>query len=105
MTQAPLPFDREERNIQQRFLDFHEAHPEVLEYLLRLVAQVKAAGFDKYAIRPLWERARWHFYFERRLPREEFKMNDHYHSRYARLIMKEHQELDGFFETRELRAS
>lgn len=34
----------------------------------------------------------------------DFKLNDHYHSRYARLILATHPEFDGFFEIRELKA-
>ncbi len=36
---------------------------------------------------------------------EDFKINDHYLSRYARKLMEEHPELDGLFELRELKAA
>ena len=45
----------------------------------------------------------WHFQVEKDLG-ADFKLNDHFHSRYARTIMKQYPELEGFFELRELRA-
>jgi hypothetical protein len=35
---------------------------------------------------------------------DDFKLNNNYHSRYARLIMEREPGLDGFFETRGLRS-
>jgi len=101
MHQLALQFDQ---SIQERFEVFHAAHPEVYDYLLTLCFDLRRRGFRRYGIRSLWERARWHFQVERDLG-EDFKLNDHLHSRYARRLMAEHPELDGFFELRELKAS
>ena len=35
----------------------------------------------------------------------DYKLNDHYRSRYVRLIIEKHPELEGFFELRELKAA
>lgn len=94
-------FDRE-RSIEERFLSFHARHPEVYDELVRLARQVIAAGRRRIGIRLLWERMRWTFYIER--GRDDFKMNDHFHSRYARMLMEREPDLAGLFETRELRA-
>jgi len=93
--------DEKHLSIQQRFERFHKKHPEVLTYLVALCYELRRRGWQHYGIRSLWERTRWHFQVEKELG-AEFKLNDHYHSRYARLILKEHPDLEGFFELREL---
>lgn len=92
------------RTTQERFEDFHEAHPEVFRFLVNTCYELQRKGFKHYGIKGLWERARWHFQVEKDLG-EEFKLNNNYHSRYARLIISEYPDLDGFFELRELRSS
>jgi hypothetical protein len=88
--------------IQERFETFHKQHPEVYGYLLALCFDLLHKGRKRYGIRPLCERVRWHFQVEQDLG-DEFKLNDHYLSRYARLIVHEHPEFDGFFEVREIK--
>jgi hypothetical protein len=92
------------QTIQERFEAFHKGHPEVYSYLLGLCFELRGKGFERYGIRSLWERVRWHFQVEKDLG-ADFKLNDHFHSRYARRIVENHPELDGFFELRELRAA
>ena len=36
---------------------------------------------------------------------DDFKINNDFTAHYARLLMREHPALEGFFETREIRAS
>lgn len=92
---APAP-----KTIQERFIDFHARHPEVMAKLIELIREVRGRG-KKCGIRTLWEKMRWSFEIERDAA-ADFKLNDHYHSRYARLILATHPEFDGFFETRRL---
>jgi hypothetical protein len=99
MTQSALPFAL---TIQERFEDFHSKHPEVMAYLVALCYELRRRGFQKYGIKSMWERARWHFQVEKDLG-VEFKLNNNFHSRFARLILAEHPELEGFFELRELK--
>jgi glycine/D-amino acid oxidase-like deaminating enzyme len=105
---APEPPDPESPalgrgSIQQAFLDFDEAHPEVYEYLMQLTREVQQRGFRHYGIGAMWERMRWHFQIEKGMD-EEFKLNNNFRSRYARKIMKAHPDLEDFFELRILRA-
>lgn len=88
--------------IQERWEDFHERHPEVMGELVRLADQVRMSR-KKCGIRMLWERMRWTFFFERDME-DEFRLNDHYTSRYVRQMLKDHPEFEGMFELRELRA-
>ena len=96
MTQLALSFAP---SIQERFEAFHAAHPEVYAELVRLARE--ARGCRRLGVRALWERMRWSLMIERE---GEYKLNDHFPSRYARLLAKEYPELGEMFEMRELRA-
>jgi len=102
---GPVPIrdpDDEGLAIQERYEAFHKRHPEVLVQLVAFTFEVYRKGFQHYGIRTIWERMRWHFQIDKDQG-EEFKLNDHYVSRYARRIMQDYPELDGFFEIRRLR--
>jgi hypothetical protein len=88
--------------INERFLAFHEANPRVYDDLVRLALETKASGYTKYGFEELWARLRWERWTQTS-GREDFKLNDHFTSRYARMLMQLNPELDGFFETRRLR--
>jgi hypothetical protein len=53
-------------------------------------------------IKMLWEVARWNRFL--RTNDEKYKLNNNYHSRYARLIMQKEPGLAGIFDTRELKS-
>ncbi len=91
-----------EHSIQTRFEKFDREHPEVYEEIIRLTKLIRSRGFKHFAIGAMWERMRWYFVFER--DQDDFKLNDHYRSRYVRKLIKDYPEFDGMFELRELRA-
>jgi hypothetical protein len=91
------------KTIQQRFEEFDQANPEVYRYLCQLAREVQSKGFNRYGLQALWERARWHFEIENW--ELDYKLNDHYVSRYARKMMTENPDLAGFFEIRRLKAA
>jgi len=101
-SQRELNFERG-ASIQERWEEYDATHPEVYQYLVFLTFEAYRKGFRHYGVRAMWERMRWHFQVEKDLG-EDFKLNDHFPSRYARKIMAEYPELDGFFELRTLRA-
>lgn len=71
--------------------------------VLRKANEIRRRGFSHYGIKAIMETIRW----DRNLalgPNDGFKVNDHYTSRLVRLLIEEQPDLDGFFETRELRA-
>lgn len=96
---------RAARSIEERFEDFHRANPSVYLGLVRLARQVHARGFETYAIDALFHVLRWETVVGNANPTREdpFKLNDHFTSRYARLIMDLNPDLRGFFRTRDLR--
>ncbi len=90
-------------SIEAQFEAFHTRHPEVYASLVTLAYQ--ARGRDRrIGIGMLFEVLRWEWTLAG-LPddAEEFKLNNNYRSRYARLIMADHPQLDGLFELRELK--
>jgi hypothetical protein len=93
------------RSIQRRFEAFHDAHPQVYAGLVILARQGDRAGRTKIGMKMLFEVLRWEWVIAG-LPddAEEWKLNNNYTSRYARLIMEQEPDLVGIFETRELLA-
>lgn len=92
-------------SIQERFDLFHAANPWVLDALERLTADYLASGQQRLGIRMLWEVLRWRYNRETQDPTSSFKVNDHMHSRYVRLLIERHPEWASAFHTRELRAA
>lgn len=86
---------------EARFRAFHKANPHVYRELLRL-ARIARRNRKKVGIRMLWEVMRWNLTIVTHDDFSNFKLNDHYHSRYARLLNRE-PELLGVFELRQLR--
>tara|TARA_R110000751_G_scaffold35565_2_gene87410 strand:+ start:719 stop:1024 length:306 start_codon:yes stop_codon:yes gene_type:complete len=87
--------------LQIEFDEFHGNNPEVYSELLKLSFDLKAKGRGKYGVKSLFEIIRWH----RAMSTEgdEFKLNNNHAPFYARLIMAQEPELEGFFETRRQR--
>jgi len=91
--------------IEQRFQSFHEANGWVYDELVRLARQLRGRGHRRLGIGMLWEVIRWRYMAETLDPASDFHLNDHYRSRYARLIMEREADLDGVFEVRRLRTA
>lgn len=96
---TPRPDDDESR-IAERFAAFHRANPHVYVELLRLAREAKARGVRKFGIGMLFEVLRWN---GTDTASRDFKLNNDFRSRYARMIDGE-QDLAGFFDLRELRS-
>ncbi len=90
--------------IEHRFREFHQANPHIYENLVRMAKTWRERHPNRrLGIRMLWEAMRWDFAM-RTDPLDEFKLNDNFPSRYARLIMQQEPDLDDVFELRKLRA-
>lgn len=88
-------------SIQDRFEAFHAANPWVFEALKRLALDARSRGRTRIGIGQLTEVLRWEY--GRATRGDDFKINNDFRSRYARLLMAVVPELDGVFETRELK--
>jgi hypothetical protein len=69
-----------------------------------LARQARKKGRQRLGIRMLWERMRWEMMIETEDATSDFKLNDHYHSRYARMLMANDPDLKGLFELRDLKS-
>jgi len=104
-----LPFnDGPNDEIQRRFEKFHADNPHIYKFLVRFTREVvderRHRGLSpNYGIAAALERVRWHVNVEvRGYP--EFKLNNNYRSRYARLIQLQEHDLANVYELRELTA-
>ena len=97
------PDYRREMTISERFEAFHEANPHVARLLAAMALALRAQGRTRYGIKALVEALRYQDAVQTR--GDDFRTNSDFTAHYARLLMREHPELEGFFETREIRAS
>jgi hypothetical protein len=96
---APAP------TIEERFQAFHQANPWVYDTLVKLARRRVEVGIRRIGIGMLFEVLRWEWQGATSDPNAEWRMNNSYRSRYARLIMQQESDLSGVFETRELKAA
>lgn len=90
-------------DLDARFAEYHRRNPRVYKLFKQYAFQVKRTGREHFGGKVIMERIRWYQMFETNDP-EGFKINNSYVSRYVRLLVKEHPEFEGFFETRRLRS-
>ncbi len=89
---------RTKGDTEQRFEAFHRMNPHVYGHIVEIALDLKGRGFTKGGIRMIYERLRWLYAIQ--TSGDIYKLNDHFHSYYARLVMATVPDLDGFFETR-----
>lgn len=94
--------DVDTRSIDERFRKFHEQNPQVLIRLVALAHEAMDRGKRRIGAKTLVEVARWHVWLE--TEGDEFRINNSFTSRYARLLVELHPEFEGLFEIRELRS-
>jgi hypothetical protein len=88
--------------IDARFEAFVRDNPEVYSTIVSLARQAKEAGKKRVGIKALFERARWDLWM--RTHGDEYRLNNSYSSRMARLIERNEPDLRGLFELRTLRS-
>lgn len=89
-----------DKDIDVRFREYDEAHPEVWELFVRFCERLRGLGFKHYSADAVLHQIRWHHHVE--YQRADFKINDHFSSRYARKLMAQRPEFAGFFELRRI---
>lgn len=89
-----------EPTIAEAFARFHAQNPHVYDELVMLARRARRAGSRKIGIKMLFEVLRWRHTL--RTGGDDFKLNNNYHSYYARVIMAAEPDLAGIFELRRL---
>lgn len=90
-----------ETEAEKKFREFHDKNPKVFQELLQLTRQARNAGRNKIGINMLVEVVRWNRFLQ--TTDLDFKINNNYAPRYARLIMESHPEFTDIFNTRGMR--
>lgn len=94
------PAAARESRIDRAFAEFHRSNPHVYQRLAEMARQLVARGHKRIGIGMLFEVLRWQSAIE--TTGDEFRLNNNYRSRYARLLMDREPDLAGVFELREL---
>jgi hypothetical protein len=91
---------------ESRFEAFHKEHPEVFAELARLAfEEINDKNQSRVGIRCLWEVTRYNLRIKARdTGGSGFKLNNDYHSRYARKLVETYPALRPFFEFRRQRS-
>ena len=92
------------QTLDERFAEYHAKNPAVFELFKKFAGMARDSGRTHFSAKAIMERVRWEICFASR-DRRNFKVNNNYTSRYARLLVSECPEFRGFFEMRELRAA
>ena len=97
-----LDIDAEQTTLQ-RFVQFHEANPEVYRKLELLAQGMWDAGRRRVGMKMLFEVLRWQHYLRTVDTSSEFKLNNNFTALYSRLLVARHPEWEGLFEMRHLK--
>ena len=98
MSPEPEP---EDDSIQARFERFDEDNPGVYRAIVSLMFEMQEHGVNRWSVKAAFEVLR---YQSIRSTGDDFKLPNDYTSRYARKLIAEFPQLDGFLETRELKS-
>jgi hypothetical protein len=96
-----MPLFRSSAPIQERFEQFDRLNPHIYDILVELARKLRARRPSRrVGIGMLFEVLRWNYLVQ--TTGDDFKLNNNYRSRYARLIEEREPDLRGAFELREL---
>ncbi len=103
----PTPFKEElveylKTEIGNAAWHFDQANPHVYIYFASFARQALNRGRGRFGVGAIWERMRWELNFETDSD-EPFKISNNHRAYYARRIMAENKDFEGFFITHEAR--
>lgn len=97
-----LPENKDGKTIQEQFEAFHALNPWVADSLIELARTYRRMGRRRIGIKHLIEILRWDY--ARATQGDDFRLNNNWTSRYARLIVGMAPDIADMFETRRLRS-
>ena len=83
------------KTIEEKFVLLHAENPHVYKELVRLAREALLSGQRKWSINGLFEVLRWKLVIETN--DREFRLSNNHRACYARLIMEQEPDLEGFF--------
>ena len=84
------------------FKKYDQKNPQIWEAFKKYSFEAKAKNFKNYSANGIFEIIRWHTDIT---SRDNYKVNNNYRPDYARKMMKEYPEFEGFFRIRELKTN
>jgi len=100
----PMNDSTSRNTIQERFQQFHTDNPWIFKKLLSMTTDLMRKGKSKCGIKMLWEVLRWEVEIGTITVGKDFKLNNNYTSRYARMISDHHPMYAKIFSLRDLRS-
>lgn len=91
------------KSIDEKFKEFHEKNPKVYQLFKMQVQKALQRGKKKMSSKTILGFIRWEIYLQTH-SNDEFKINDAYTSRYARLFIEDHPQYENIFNLRKLRS-
>ena len=85
------------------FYAFNEANPHVYRRIVQLARKAKMRGLEHYSMDGIFHVMRWEIAI-RTKSSDQFRLNDHHTSFYARMVDEREDDLKGFFTLRKQRA-
>ncbi len=76
---------------------FHKTNPQVLDFLVQELHEVRESGWPKTSLGSLWHHARWVLTQKYRAPGETFVMSNNLFPHYERILIILHPEFNGFY--------
>ena len=86
--------------LDQQFENYHNKNPKIYELFKRFAYEALMSGHHHFGAKAIMERVRWEVSVS--TAGDPFKINNNYTSRYARKLISDKPEFDGFFRTRQL---
>ena len=81
-----------------KFEKHNQANPHIYEMFYKYANDLRLAGVKRHGAKSIMERLRWDFAFDTK--GDSFKITNSYTSMYARLLILNQPEFDGFFKLR-----
>lgn len=91
------------RPIDEEAERFHEENPHIYEDIKSRALFLRGIGIRRYSIDAIFHAMRWDWLVQTKST-DGYKLNDHFTQWYARKLMNEVPELEGFFSIRRLRS-
>lgn len=86
--------------LEEKFETYHKENPRVYELFVRFAKEALNSGYKTFSANAIFERIRWYVSVE--TVGDSFKLNNNYRPYYARKLMLDQSEFEGFFNTRSL---
>lgn len=86
--------------LEEKFETYHKENPQLYKLFERFAREALSSGYKTFSAYAIFERIRWHVAIE--TVGDPFKLNNNYRPYYARKLMFDQPEFEGFFNTRSL---